>query len=61
MSARSLSRHSAHCECRACLCECGTYQYEPKEKCHPECPYMALGRMSEHCYPPSYEYRISYF
>ncbi|MFD9248328.1 hypothetical protein [Streptomyces bottropensis] len=61
MSARSLPRHSSLCECRACLCDCGAYQYEPMEKCHPDCSYNTVGRMSDHCYPSAAEYRITYF
>ncbi|MEU4266213.1 hypothetical protein ACYCCF_30135 [Streptomyces argenteolus] len=53
--------HGSHCECRACLCDCGCYQFEPREKCHPDCSYNNIGAMSDHCYPPAYEYRVTYF
>jgi hypothetical protein len=53
--------HSDHCECRACLCDCGTYRADPREKCHPECSYSTLGQASEHEYPPADQWRITYW
>ncbi|GHB30843.1 MULTISPECIES: hypothetical protein [Streptomyces] len=55
--------HGSHCECRACTCDCGTYQYEPMEKCHPDCTSNTVGggRLSDNCLPPAYEYRITHF
>lgn len=52
---------SDHCECRACTCDCGAYQYAPQEKCHIDCRSRNLGLMSEHEYPDPYLYRITYF
>ncbi|MFD0352965.1 hypothetical protein ACFVHW_04335 [Streptomyces sp. NPDC127110] len=57
----SLTPHRPECECRTCLCTCEGVWWEPEEKCMPDCDYMTAGQLSEHCYPPAYEYRITYF
>ncbi|MER5482595.1 hypothetical protein ABT024_05175 [Streptomyces sp. NPDC002812] len=36
--------HAPNCECAVCLCDCGRVEYEPMEKCHPDCSYMSVGR-----------------
>ncbi|MFD4933471.1 hypothetical protein [Streptomyces virginiae] len=36
--------HGEDCERRACLCDCGGFESEPMEKCHPDCSYMSLGQ-----------------
>ncbi|MFF4188153.1 hypothetical protein ACFYZ9_33660 [Streptomyces sp. NPDC001691] len=48
--------HGPNCECRACLCDCGAYQYEPMEKCHPKCSYASLGMIPVEFFDfPGYE------
>ncbi|MER7761556.1 hypothetical protein [Streptomyces sp. NPDC097619] len=52
VSCNDFTPHPAGCECRWCLCDCHTVLEAPGERCHPDCSYENVGRLSDHCRDP---------